>query len=213
MSSYTYTSSNCAEIKIIHQNIRSMRKNFDEFVANLKTSLKKPSFVFLSEVWINSNELFLYNLDDFVLTGACNNTYRSGGVVAYYDSELNCSSSAYNLSSADIVKLEWKLDKEVYILLGIYRLQTTPINIFLHEISEIIGNIKSKNLFIIGDINIDILNLPSESDDYMFVMSSFGLEALIDTPTRVTFLFHVLIIFLHVSNVIIFHAFDLPLLT
>lgn len=41
---------------IIHQNIRSLRKNFDVFLAHLESFLNKPALIFLSEIWIYENE-------------------------------------------------------------------------------------------------------------------------------------------------------------
>lgn len=174
------------DILILHQNIRSLRKNNDVFIANINSYKHKPSFIFLSEIWINSDELGSYNLNGFNLFGACNDVYRAGGVCVYYDSGLCCQLSSLNLTSADIVKVEWSLNNEIYVILGIYRLQSTPKNIFLQEVSDLVRGIKSKNLFIVGDINIDILNFPTSCNDYMFLMSSFGLESLINVPTRVS---------------------------
>jgi hypothetical protein len=171
---------------IIHQNIRSLRKKFDVFVANRNAYKVKPSLIFLSEIWVNNNELPSYNITLFyTLFGACNNSYRSGGVCVYFDSKLSCSLHAFNLVSADIVRVDWCLENDIYTILCVYRLHQTPLSVFLCEMSDLISNIKSKNLFIVGDMIIDILNLPYHSDDYMLLMSSFGLESLINVPTRV----------------------------
>lgn len=48
--------------KIFHQNIHSMRKNFDFFVIHLESFVCQPDIIFLTEIWIKQNEISNYHI-------------------------------------------------------------------------------------------------------------------------------------------------------
>lgn len=45
------------DIVIIHQNIRSVRKNFDNFLLVLQNINRIPDIIILSEIWIEASEV------------------------------------------------------------------------------------------------------------------------------------------------------------
>lgn len=47
-------------IYFTHANIRSMRTNFHDFVADISISEERLCFIVLSEIWIDDEELPLY---------------------------------------------------------------------------------------------------------------------------------------------------------
>lgn len=52
-------------VVILHQNIRSLRKNVDVFLADLITSSNLPSIIVLTETWVNSSEIDFYNIPNY----------------------------------------------------------------------------------------------------------------------------------------------------
>ena len=46
-------------------------------------------------------------------------------------------------------------------------------------------SVNSSDICLIGDINIDILNITRASEEYLLLLSSLGYQSLIDRPTRV----------------------------
>lgn len=177
---------NILNFSVFHQNIRSLRENFDTFITNLYIFDDLPSLIFLSEVWIYDYELNYYNIPNYDIFGCCNGNYRAGGVCVFYDNRLNCICESVPLNSADIIKLTVNLNNVNYLFVCVYRLQFVPISNFVSEFSEFIGKIKNKNVIILGDLNINILNFPPPCDDYIFLMSLNGFMSLINEPTRVT---------------------------
>lgn len=91
ISDNNLVSQNFQGVQIVHQNIRSLRSNFNNFIAHLDSFSLLPDLLFLSEIWINDEEINLYRLD------CCNNSYRSGGVLVYYRNDLNCFVETVNL--------------------------------------------------------------------------------------------------------------------
>ena len=89
-----------------------------------------------------------------------------------------------------------EIDKSVFgsernMLFGvIYRPPNTDIKLFIDALKEILENVQSENkvLYLVGDYNINLLNVDSHSltADFNDTIYSYGLVPLITRPTRVT---------------------------
>lgn len=173
---------------IVHQNARSLRKNSDSLFAHFSACNTLPDILFFSEIWINSDEVSSYHLNGYSLIDGCNNKYSAGGVVGYVKAGLNFSYVTKNLSTADIVQLNLSLRSDVFCIICVYRFNFCSINDFIAEFSSYLNGTQTKNAFILGDFNIDILkfSVNDQVKNYLTMMSNFGLKSLINTPTRVT---------------------------
>lgn len=171
--------------KVLHQNIRSMRKNLCTFLANVETMNNCPSMMFLTEIWIYENELSLYNLNGYNLHANCNETMEAGGVALYIKNDLQYNMIALNLTSADCLRVDLEVNGEILVFICIYRLHGVNKKTFLSELKHLTRSIKSSNLCILGDINLDILVENNEVDEYVLEMAYNGLECLINEPTRI----------------------------
>lgn len=182
-------------LTIIHQNVRSMRKNFDLFLSELVARDILPDIIVLSEIWINSDESNLYTIPDYNLYLKCNDQYRAGGVAVYIkDSFKDVKFVELKCISADalLVSLSY-LNTQLHIL-AIYRLLFCSIDLFVNELKQCFNDrnnllINAINLIWIGDININISDdssYNSDVDNYLALMSRNGLEGLIKEPTRIT---------------------------
>jgi hypothetical protein len=88
---------------------------------------------------------------------------------------------------ADIVKINCSINSKKVCVLCIYRHHSQSINKFIEYLSRYLLKIHSKNVIIIGDINIDISKSgDAEVDSYLLMMASFGLSSLVSTHTRIT---------------------------
>ncbi len=67
-----------------------------------------PIFLFLTETFIFDDEVEHYNINNYVVHANCNNSYKSGGVIAYARSNLKCHFSNYSFKSCDILKIDTK---------------------------------------------------------------------------------------------------------
>lgn len=65
-----------------------------------------------------------------------------------------------------------------------YRLHSYTVDYFINEFSSFLDNVTAKNLIIIGDLNINILSDSNDSNNYLSMMSSFGLASLVNEITR-----------------------------
>ena len=136
------------------QNIRSLRKNFDLFLAELIDIDASPLFIFLTEIFIYDNEVENYKINNYVAYANCNNSYKSGGVMVYSRSDIKCEYSLVNFNSCDILRVNTTINNHKIVFICIYRLHSCSIKIFCDDIANYLNKIKSKNLILVGDINI-----------------------------------------------------------
>lgn len=168
----------------IHQNIRSLRENFASLVSHLESFVCIPDFIFISEIWIYDFELSDYSLPGFNFFAKTNENYASGGVGCFVKQDYDCFISNLHFLSADILKFSFKINNDVYVILCVYRFHRYNVSVFMEEFSNLLESEKSKNLIILGDFNINILELSDTVTNYLALLASHGLISLIDESTR-----------------------------
>lgn len=71
---------NKGSFSVLYTNIGSLRKNVNDLLVEFNSLKHKVNFIVLSVVWINSNQINLYNIPGHNLFINFNNNYRAGGV-------------------------------------------------------------------------------------------------------------------------------------
>ena len=165
------------------QNIRSLRKNFDLFLAELINIDESPLFIFLTEIFIYDNEVENYKIDNYIAFANCNNSYKSGGVIVYSRSDIKCEFFFSNINSCDILRVNTTINGHFIVFICVYRLHSCSIKIFCDDIANYLNKIKCKNLIFVGDININLMDI-NINVDYLHLMSSFGLISYVNHVTR-----------------------------
>jgi len=112
----------CSGFSIFHQNVRSVRKNFDSLLTHLSSSNHLPDLIFISEIWIYSYEQDSYQILGYTFTTSYNDSYSAGGVGVFYKNSFKCSTQSLNLISADLIILNCEIDRVSYSIIGVYRL-------------------------------------------------------------------------------------------
>ena len=177
---------------LVHLNIRSLHKNFDnlhEFVSLLPF---KPDVIFLSESRINQL-LKNIQLQRYNFLNATPGK-KAGGETVYLSTTFNFTQViSFQVYGTESIWLKiWNNNSTKTILIGsIYQHPTKDSNKFLDDFSDCMKKLadEKKMFYIIGDINIDInrtnQNSP-QADRYMQVITTNGAFSLITKPTRVT---------------------------
>lgn len=113
----------------------------------------------------------LYSIDCYNLHANCNNKYRAGGVAVFVRNYLNAViNTDYSLNSADILSVDCNIGGLKLSILCVYRLHSVNISEFVVEFNSILSAVKSKNVLVLGDINIDILSNSRLIDEYKLMM-------------------------------------------
>lgn len=106
----------------IYANIRSLRRNFNNFLVELNSIKSKIHCIVLSEIWIKDDEVNLYKIPGFNSFARCNDTYRAGGVICYVNEEANVSQINIEMITADVMVLKVKIKNTFFNVFSIYRL-------------------------------------------------------------------------------------------
>lgn len=183
---------NCRlEIEIIHQNIRSIRQNFNSFLITLSNLKNLPSIIILSEIWINSNESQFYEIEGYNLKTKCNDEYRAGGVAIYVKNSIDIIEClTVPMVSADVLNIKINLFDQICNILAVYRTHLYAKEYFINELEQFYNannNLRNlMNIIFIGDINIDLLEHSNVVDNYKLVMAVNGFMCLNEQATRIT---------------------------
>lgn len=190
--------SKCSKIKgisVLHLNIRSIRKNWDELILQINENIRHVDVLILSEIFCSPNETVAFNIPNFVRIDACRLGKGGGGLVMFYNSskykftQLNVQMASFEgifgsfatVCHDPLIKLD---------IIALYRppSPSTGCNLqhFQAEFSRlIVDNFSYSNLLIIGDTNIDIAdNSNSAVEEYQSLMASKGLVEVITDYTR-----------------------------
>lgn len=100
---------NCytGHLKLMHQNIRSLRKNFDFLLLKLQSLETLPGVILLTEVWIDDDELNLFQIPEFATLAKCDSLYRAGGIVIYISNKIVCRELiTVNIKTANVIHIE-----------------------------------------------------------------------------------------------------------
>jgi exonuclease III len=145
-----------ASLKIVTQNIRSIYKNLDNFIAQLARFKFDIDVLILTECWLNDDRS-VPALNHYTLYYRKNCYNQNGGIVIYVKNNLSCSASEPNMPGANFLLLRINPD---ILIIAIYRSPSiTCTDSFLRSIENITNLHKSTaNIILTGDINIDIKN-------------------------------------------------------
>lgn len=145
---------------------------------------------------MSSDELNRFNLNGYELSSVyARQKYRNGGVLIM--SKLGLKWKQVNYGKIELLKEEklfefccskCTIDREDILVVGIYRSPSSDVKEFLNRLGMLFEFLLSINrkFVIAGDLNINILESNTNSKDFKNLLKSYGLNFLVDFPTRVT---------------------------
>lgn len=178
--------SNYSSFKVIHQNIRSYRKNIEEFMVVLQSTKVKFNCIILTEAWLGDDS-DLISLDGYSLFRSYNSLNISDGVVVYMDSSLSASCSQLCLGGvATALSVTFNWDGLPSRLLAVYRSPNSDLNLFIDAIGQYCSDpvLGAGVSIVAGDINCDTLSLSRHAERYLDVLYESGFVPCINIITR-----------------------------
>lgn len=174
-------------LKLLSLNIRSINRNFLNFLTlQSRLNLSSDILVF-TECWLPclSNSI-IPTLDNYTTVQTNKHLNQNDGVVVYLKSNLPHTSEELNLcgmASGLLIKLG--TDSAI---ICIYRSPSTcNIDNFLNALDKIFSSLSNfKSVILVGDINVDITpaSLDARSHSYLNRLAYHGLLPAHDLPTR-----------------------------
>lgn len=173
---------------VITQNIRSIYKNFDDFIVNLSQLTFDADILILTECRLKSSKQIPV-INNYSMYHTLNQLNQNDGVIAYVNHSQKAHVTEIEFTHASGLQII----TPKYIIIGIYR---SPSNhnaeAFIESLNNHLDSISSvKNICIIGDININLIQTPEERSTernnrlkYLDVLSCHGFLPGHYLPTR-----------------------------
>ena len=191
-----FTSNKNSNFSILHLNINSLKLHHSELDTLIKNCNIKFDVIGISETGLNKlNDNENTDLDGYHKPDDTLSTHSKGGTRIYVSEELNhiprkdLQISKKGLIESTCVEILNK-NKPNIIAICIYRhpdMNLCDFNILYEELLAK-TRLENKNVFIVGDFNIDLLKTSShvESDNFLTNNLSSCFRPLITRPTRIT---------------------------
>jgi hypothetical protein len=184
-SNSDYSGSN--GLRVLHLNIRSYNKNFDELLIFLHGIKIKYNCIILTEAWLR-DESDLMSLEGFNLLRTYNSLNQSDGIVVYIDESLSVTSSQFSIGAvATCLSLSFNWFNTPCELFCIYRSPSSSLLSFNNGLQDLLSSTSPNQTslrIIAGDINCDILNPNLQEERYLDILYENGLVACVDKVTR-----------------------------
>ena len=165
-----------------HLNVNSMKNKFHEIYEILNNGyidILGISETKLDESFSNS----IFKIQDFTCHRLDRNIH-GGGIMMYVRSSVphRIRRDLCTMSQVEIIVLEVTLRREKMIYMLVYKPPRTQNDIFINNVSAILDKCLSecKTVYIIGDVNINFLNLPDNVRNFMNI---YNLTNLVCEPT------------------------------
>ena len=207
LNSLTHAHEN--QLLITHFNIRSLNKNFDQFLSFVSNLSTKHNIIGLSETWLkDTSPSSLFAIDGYRLLTNNRKCKKGGGVGFYVSQNLDCSVlEEYTIMSETFESLfiEIKTSNNGTIIIGeIYRPPHSNPTEFVEHFDGILSNkyLDNKTCFILGDFNHNLLNSNNNPTcaEFLNLMLSKSFIPLTRKPTRITDVASTLIDNIFVNN-------------
>lgn len=144
----------------------------------------------LTEISVQSDMLDRFTLPGYQSSFSLRDQRLGGGIAVYVKDTWCTNPFSVSFSSAECLGLEIVSDVSRISILAVYRPPSQNVLVFLDELKSTLTNLNLvDNFILVGDFNIDTLK-PSRSSvcDYLTLLSTYGLECLVQAPTREEFL-------------------------
>lgn len=178
------------DVAVLHINIRSITKNWDQLCAHLNERKIAVDVIVLTEVNIDAQRQFSFSLNGYSRAVLCRENRKGGGIFVFVKENWLLGSTELNFEYAEALLISISKKNVTYTICAIYRPPNMNVNLFLVEMKQMLNRqMNEKNLIIIGDINIDVMQESKIAVmDYLNLLSEFGLSVVIGDYTREEYL-------------------------
>lgn len=174
------------EIKVVHVNVRSILKNKDNLESFLHNLNFAPDVLVCTETWLKATRAHMATLEGYKSVHVTAKLNKSDGVTFFVREGLQFQIVNNNFSGCtgkSIIVLIG--DKKVFIT-GMYRSpKYRQIDSFLEGLDDLMKDHSCAAHVIIGDMNVDLLENSTRTNELLNLVSSNGFINYIREPTRI----------------------------
>lgn len=167
----------------VYLNIRSLRKNFNNFIASINPIMNKIDLIILVETNITDNETSLYTIKGFHSEFKNRETRRGGGIAIYVKNSLTYEAKYTQTLTFESLAVNLQIEKKTVSVIAIYRPPAcSNIQGYITELnSKILSDYRKQPVILIGDINLNLNVSSIERQKYLDFISSKGIMNCNDT--------------------------------
>jgi hypothetical protein len=173
-------------VNYLHMNIRSINKNFDQFICYLNQCETKFHVIVLSETWITDDSQCGFLIDGYRTIYKKNRYTKSDGLCLFIQNEIDFVMLDHEIDKANCLSVELKIENRNYTLLSVYRSPSLNIADFINSFDSFLQNTVNDSTFlIVGDMNLNLLENCNITNEYLSAVHLNGFRSFINKPTRV----------------------------
>ncbi len=190
----TQTTSNIpkSSLSILHLNIRSLQKNYDNLTSFLNCLSIQPHVIALTETWLKDTNQHHYHLDGYSTYHSLRMNKEHGGVSLLINSDIHSEpihQHTFVNETMEICSVQLNLRTNLIISV-IYRPHSKHVAV--EEFSLALNDILTQNTFtknntiLLGDLNINLLEHTSHqpTNNFLNTMQALNYFPHISRPTR-----------------------------
>lgn len=184
---YDFINKQPSQLHIIHWNVCSLRKHFNELLVFLEECIDNLDVICLTEINIKREEMYRYQVKGFNMYIWTREERRGGGILLYIKNEFTFVQDEVNVTNCEMLKGELQATNFNATLLVIYRPPDTNKTRYISEVISVMYSVpKNKNVIMLGDVNINILEheMDTTSNRYLNTLSELGLQCGVRDVTR-----------------------------
>ena len=177
---------------VISFNIRSIKKNFNEFQITLHRIKTEFNVIILTEYWLDSDHDW-NNLPGYAAYHSIRGDRGGSGVTVLISTDIQSelvTELSFIIELVEVCSVKLSFGNKLYLIVGVYRAPAGPYSIFNADFSQLLEApiVARCNTLSAGDFNIDMCYTPYPTNTHDFVneMRAAHFLPLITIPTRVT---------------------------
>ena len=180
------------KLSLLHINSRSILSKLNDIQVLIDQC--GANIIAVTETWLNSDNEDFVSINGFKFISSCGFVDRGGGVGLFISNNISFKIVDFASFSIRVTSFEFLLVKiiqpkstDTYVGV-VYRHPNSNIQLFNLEFFNIIDYFKNKNIFLLGDFNIDLLtaSLHQYSSQFYDNVASCSLLPVFTKPTRIT---------------------------
>ena len=173
-----------------HVNCRSLQSKLSDLQILLKSC--DPRIIALTETWLNKDSAESVMLREYEFIYKCREGKRGGGIGLFLDRRIRFENLDVGFKNLAVTTFEFlfvsiECEKAKDLVIGvIYKHPNIDIRIFTRELGQLLAvlNYKNRNIFLMGDFNINIINQNTNTSDFINMLASHFLLPVFSAPTR-----------------------------
>ena len=180
-------------LNLMHINIRSLQKNYDNLKSFLSCLPKTPDIIALTETWLQDHTKHLYSMEGYDSIHLVRTNREHGGITIFVKCEIKANTLpqfSFINDNIEISSVKIEVDNSDFIISVIYRPNSKHIAV--EEFTNVVNDLFTHEIFrhnksiIIGDININLLEHSTHLPTNLFLntMQSLNYFPHISRPTR-----------------------------